>query len=92
MKIVEEKNVKVFTKRKCNNIIREDYNPLKVNCKIYKRKGLFMEYKVLKEVKKISKKYNKKEILLLKMFEKCNKMGYNIKDTKKIIKEFYLLN
>lgn len=51
-----------------------------------------MEYKVLKEVKKISKKYNKKEILLLKMFEKCNKMGYNIKDTKKIIKEFYLLN
>ena len=44
-----------------------------------------MKSVVLKKAKTLSKKYNRKEELILKMIEKCNKMGYNIKS----IEEFY---
>ena len=27
-----EENQKLFTKNECNNIMKKDYNPLKVNC------------------------------------------------------------
>jgi len=35
--------MKVITNNKCDNIIKKDYKPLKVNCKIYEREGLFMK-------------------------------------------------
>lgn len=44
---------KVFTKKKVSNTIRKNDNPLKVDCKIYKRKGeLYMEKETLKEIKR----------------------------------------
>lgn len=44
LKKQEEIKEKVFTNKKSNNIIKTIYNPLKVNCKIYKRgSGLFMK-------------------------------------------------
>lgn len=84
---VRKDEEKVFTKKKVSNTIRKNYNPLKVNYKIYKRGSglLSMKSEVLKKVKTLSKKYNRKEQLILKMMEKCNKMGYNIKS----IEEFY---
>lgn len=43
----------VFTKKESNDIIKKDYNPLKVNKKIYERgSGLFMENEVLEEITK----------------------------------------
>ena len=46
----------IFTKKESNDIIKEDYNPLKVNEKIYKKgSGLFnmkRNKQVLKEIKK----------------------------------------
>lgn len=41
-KVAKEKR-KVFTKKESNNIIKKDYDPLKVNYKIYEREGLFMK-------------------------------------------------
>lgn len=41
---VVKENVKVFTKEEKNNIISENYNPLKVNFKlICEREGLYMK-------------------------------------------------
>lgn len=80
---------KLFTKNEKTIIISKDYNPLKVNYKIiYERDELFMRGKVLNVVKKSSKKYNKKEILLLEMIEKCKRFGYNIEEAELLIKEF----
>lgn len=39
-------------------------------------------------VKRLSEKYNKKQLLMLEMFQKSKMFGYNIEETKKIIKEF----
>lgn len=74
---------KVFTNDESNNIIKKDYDPLKVNCKIYEREGLFMEEKeiVLKE-KKNSKKFIK---LLTKI---C--LDLKVKNYKEEIKDFLL--
>lgn len=51
---VRKNKRKVFTKRTSNSKIKKNYNPLKVNCKIYKRKGgLYrMEKEILEEIKK----------------------------------------
>lgn len=39
---------KLFTKKESNDIIRKDYNPLKVNYKIYKRgSGLFVDKEII---------------------------------------------
>ncbi len=49
---------KLFTKKKENDTIRKDYNPLKVNYKIYRRgSGLYkMKGKVWKEKNKLNLK------------------------------------
>ena len=89
--MIVENYEKLFTKKESNNIIKEDYNPLKVNYKlIYKREGICMESETLKVLKKLNKKYNKREILLLEMIKKSEMFGYNIKETEKLIEEFYL--
>lgn len=77
---------KVFTEKERNSKIKKDYNPLKVNYKIYERgSGLYMESEKLIIAKQLSKKYNKKEELILKMIEKCNEIGCSIKN----IEEFF---
>lgn len=87
-KKIKKYTKKVFTKKKVNNIINTVYNPLKVNCKIYEREGLCMGDEVLNTIKRLSKKYNKKEELLLKMIEKCKMFGYNMKESELLIEEF----
>lgn len=84
---------KIFTKNKKNIIISKDYNPFKVNYKIiYKRRdGLFMKGEILSVVKKLSKKYNKKEKIILEMIKKCKELGYNIRESKVLIEEFFEL-
>lgn len=60
--IVEEKNEKVFTKRKCNNIIKEDYDPLNKDCKkSYEGEGLFM-----KETKEVVLDEEMKKLIISK--------------------------
>lgn len=77
---------KLFTEKQRNSKIRKD-NPLKVNCKNYRRGSglLSMKSEELIIAKELSKKYNQKEKLILKMIEKCNEMGSSIKN----IEEFY---
>ena len=68
----------------------KDYSPLKVNYKlIYEREGLVMNNnQILNESKKLSKKYNKKEKMFLKMFEMGINAGKSIEETKILIEEF----
>ena len=68
----------LFTNEGRNNIIEKDYNPLKVNYKIYKRgSGLFM--KKSKELKEIKEGLNWKDKIFInifpKMFIRIYKMG-----------------
>lgn len=45
---------------------------------------------VLEEIiKKLSKKYNKKEEVVEIMVKKCVELGYNIDEAKRLIKQFY---
>lgn len=57
----------IFTKKESSDIIKEDYNPLKVNEKIYEKgSGLFkMKNGLLKE---ISKGLKWREMVILYMF------------------------
>lgn len=90
MKDIRGKNEKIFTEKEKNNIMSEDYNPLKVNYKIiYERDEVYMKGEVLKVVKKLSKKYNKKEKLIFEMIKKCKKLGCNICKSESLIEEFY---
>ena len=78
MKYNELNEEKVFTKKESNDIIRKDYNPLKVNEKIYEKgRGLLMNNK------EISKNY----IELLNKI--CLDLG--IKDKEKEIKKFLFI-
>ena len=43
------------------------------------------------EVKKLSKKYNKKEKIIFKMIEKCKELDYNIRESEVLIEEFFKL-
>lgn len=94
LKRIKEKNQKemekIFTKKEKNIIITEDYNLSKVNYKlIYEREEKSMYNKeVLKEVKKLSKKYNKKEKMVLEMFKIGIKNGYSVNEIKTKIEEF----
>ena len=70
---------KLFTKKKENDTIRKDYNPLKVNYKIYRRgSGLYMKDGHLKELRK---ELNWKERIFVHMFPKTfikvYKLGIN---------------
>ena len=74
LKKIEEK---LFTERKNNDTIKEDYSPLKVDYRlIYKRRdGLYMDKEILKEIKRslnfkerIIVQINKKT--LIKVFNK----------------------
>lgn len=91
MKNVEKNNERIFTKNEKNIIISKDYNPLKVNYRIiYKRRdGFVMKGETLSVVKKLSKKYNKKEKIIFEMIEKCKELGYNIQDAEVLIEEFF---
>lgn len=90
---VEEKDEKVFTKSKTNNIMKETYNLSEVNYGlIYEREGLYMEGKneTLDEiVKELSKECGKKEKVIRIMIEKCIKLGYNIESSKRLVRTFY---
>ena len=84
-----EKCKKVFTKEERNIIINKDYNPLKVNYKIYKRgSGLFMKNETLNRVKKIGKKYNKSENVTKLLLKIC--LDFKISDYEKIIEKFLM--
>lgn len=94
LKRIEQKNQKerknIFTKKEKNIIIPEDYNLSKVNYKlIYEREEKSMYKKeVLKEVKKLGKKYNKKEKMFLEMFKIGINNGYSVNEIKTMIEKF----
>lgn len=74
---LKKESGKIFTKERRNSRIKKNYNPLKVNYKIYKRgSGLYME----KE--RISKK--KKFVDLL--FKICLDLG--VKDSQEQVENF----
>ena len=77
-------------KKEKNIIITEDYNLSKVNYElIYEREEKSMYNKeVLIEVKKLSKKYNKKEKIFLEMFKIGLNNGYSVNEIKTMIEEF----
>ena len=87
---------KIFTKEIKNNIINQKYNPLNKDESFYEREGLFMRGTkdiVLDEVvKELREKYNKKEQVIKIMLEECKKLGYNIKESKEIIIDFFKCN
>jgi len=84
------KNVeKLFTNSKSNNIIKKDYNPLNMNFnEIYRIGGMIMKNQKSNIAKDLTRKYSKKEILLIKMIEMCEKLGYNTEEAKNIIENF----
>lgn len=71
---------KLFTKKKENDTIRKDYNPLKVNYKIYRRgSGLYMESEILfnellKELNIIERMFFKRKII--EIYKKGIKKGF----------------
>ena len=80
---------KEFTIRERKDIINEEHNLLNKDENFYEREGLFMyNDKVLAEAKKISKKYNKKEKVILEMFEIGENNGYSVDEIKTMIEEF----
>lgn len=86
----QKNDKKVFTKKKGKDIISSDYNPLKVNYRKIYQKGseLHMEDKELEIARRLSKKYNEKEMVFLTMIKKCKRFGYNIEESEALIKEF----
>lgn len=89
-KVFERKEGKIFTNKEKHIIIAKDYSHLKANYKlICKRYRVLMNNNtILNVVKELSKKYNKKEKLILKMFEIGIKSGHNVKEIKTKIEEF----
>ena len=86
-----KKEEKLFTKKESKVTIRKNYNPLKVNYKIYERgSGLCMENIVLNNLKKeLNLKNGTKEKVVEILFQKCKELNYNIDESKEIIIEFY---
>lgn len=77
MKVVENCK-KAFTNDERNIIIKKDYNPLKVNYKIYKRgSGLFMKEKNI-ILSKNTKELNLKDKIIIKLFSKTFIKVYDI--------------
>ena len=84
---------KVFTNNKKNNIIKTIYNPLKVNCKIYKRgSGLFM--KETNEVLEDKNKLNLKEFTNKRIMENVNLFSKEeltiLRNNKTLIEKIYI--
>ena len=82
--ILKNSQEKVFTNEEMNIIIKKDYNPLKVNYKIYKRGGLFMKgtkevelEEVMKELNIIEKIFFKRKFI--KIYKKGIAFGINNK-------------
>ena len=71
-KEIKKERRNVFTEREKNSKIREDYNPFKVNCKIYKkRSGLYRMKKVEAiYLKEITEKLDLKQKIIVKLFKK----------------------
>ena len=69
--------------RKKSKFVEEKY--------LQRRDGLFIKGEILSVVKKLSKKYNKKEKIILEMIKKCKELGYNIRESKVLIEEFFEL-
>lgn len=84
---MKEKLKKLFTNDKCNNIISKDYNPFKVNCKIYESEGLSMKDEediILKEMQKDLTLEERKIVKLyfdvcMKLYKKGIEKGFNAK-------------
>lgn len=91
---VKEVEGNVFTKNESNNIIREDYNPLKVNYKLIyeEREGIQM-----KELKKeeLKEKLNLKEFTNKRIMENINLFSDKemeiIKNNSLLIEKIYIL-
>lgn len=95
MKIVEEKNEKIFTKNDRKDIMEKKYNPSNGIYIFHEREGLLM--KETKDITKdivleLRKKYNKKEQMIKIMLEKCCDLGYNLKESKELIEIFFKEN
>lgn len=75
-KEIKKEERKVFTKKRSNSRIKKNHNPLKVNCKIYKRRdGLYkVNDKVLKE---IEKDLNFRERIIVRIHKNTFKKVFN---------------
>lgn len=77
----------IFTKSISNSTIKKNYNPLKVNCKIYKRRdGLYMRKtkdisldEVIEELNFIEKVFFKRKFI--EVYKKGIKRGFNWSNT-----------
>jgi len=93
-KFFKTRQGEVFTKKKINSTIKKDYNPFKVNYKIYKRRdGLYnMEDVVLEKNKR---KLNIKELINERMKENTNLFSEGeltiIKNNGALIEKVYIL-
>lgn len=90
MKSIKINMEKLFTNSKSNNIMKEKYNPLKANK--FEREGLPMKEKdeVLNViVEELSKKFNKREQVIIILIEECKNLGYNMKESKEKISDFF---
>lgn len=71
MKIVEEKNEKIFTKNNGKGIIRKKYNFFTANNKKYlQRKGLLMKETKEITLNGVTKELNWKEKIIIRIFNK----------------------
>lgn len=62
---IVKQNKNIFTKNRSNNIIRENYNPLKINHKlIYEKDGFYMEKTKESVLSRIKKETNIDEVVL----------------------------
>ena len=94
LKKQEEIKEKVFTNKKSNNIIKTIYNPLKVNCKIYKRgSGLFM--KETNEALENKEKLELKEFINKRVLNNINLFSKEelsiIKENDTLVEKLYML-
>lgn len=77
MKYDEKNEEKVFTKKESNDIIKKDYNPLKVNEKIYEKgSGLLMKDITLSKfveerIKENKKLFTTKELVCINSNKEC---------------------
>lgn len=82
---VKKYGEKVFTKERRNSRIKKNYNPLKVNYKIYKRgSGLYMENEILSD--EVIEKLNFIERIFFKkrfieIYKEGIKKGFNWNNT-----------